>query len=1215
MSINRPKKSPLLNIVASAMLAVAAAASAGAELLIVEAGEPQTTIVMGSHASTNERIAAEELQLYLRKISGAMVPIVTDAKLDSGAGDGVKQSGLSTTSTRILVGRTLFTDRINLQTADLGLDGYLIETHGSDLVLLGNSEKGSLNAVYGFLEDYLHVRWFMPGEIGEDILPQKTIRVPDLRERHTPDFFAVHGLIWSGHTRGAPDWQRRNRASIGPPDYFFGHSFHHILVETPELRAKHPDWFARDAKGNSKKSGQLCTSHPEVVAIAIRKAALFFDRKPEAATFGVSPEDGGGFCQDWRCKALDEEIGVNNGFITDRFMYFANQIARGLRELDPVKYADKRIGFLAYHNYINPPEKIVPDPMVTVIMTHMHWSYCDVHAMDDRKCSTNRGFARRLQRWQAVSDHVGIYDYFGHNEFYVPWPLWNTTIPQHLAYFKEQGIESFVAESQQNWANQGMNFYAAAKLAWNTNRDMDALWDDFYTRFYGPAAESMRQYWQGWEADMGNWSDHGWDWILNANKVPLIEASRHHLDAAWEAVEAAESNGNNLEKVRGRLQLAEEGFKHTDMWYEMRRKWSANKIGEGITLARQMIDHIKSTKGSEPQVFIEWLALRHIEEQLRAMGGKPRQRAEGPTFPPTPVWDGRYTVPESAGTFRPLRLRTSSVNWGGGAVEIPFVLNQRARVWLAVYEKGSIETGERGLRGAWLRLEPQDKFVYASSGQIFGTGVHVLTWDGTDWEGKTVIPGEYAFDVIAVNNLDRPVLAGPSARTGWSSNLIDTRFDPPEIWVQEYEREYPANQHRAGDVIRGLLGVDYLTDSSAWERRSYNGVLDFDGARTLSGLRVDDIDPNIFWTTHYKGEQGGLYKMLIDRSARGWHRDPSFGVNGFAANFEDRLMAVEPWGPIVYGSHWSQGYPPLSTIESWDKETGEVVREFDVNDVYGNRGPGQIGVNRQGIWMASHSSPKVAFVAHDGRLIWVNRNGDEIGDHVSNEDAKLGLRALHIAPAKGNNIKIQPEVSGHAAFLTTSGNNRGAHFSVLGRDGAGLFEVILPSRLGPFRPDVTWHLRVVDEGGGRYDGIYYGTRFGLHSRSWDYPEDQKFGPGMLMYIPFDLASGELGPHITVVEEDQEKPGRFALQPAYPNPFNSQTVVRFQVPAKIAVNISIYNPAGQRVRTLIGAEFKSGAYRVTWDGRDRSGGELASGVYFLRMKAGDFLAVRAVTLLK
>ena len=411
-----------------------------------------------------------------------------------------------------------------------------------------------------------------------------------------------------------------------------------------------------------------------------------------------------------------------------------------------------------------------------------------------------------------------------------------------------------------------------------------------------------------------------------------------------------------------------------------------------------MIDHIKSTRGMEPQVFIEGLALQHIEEQRRAMGGRPRQAPEGPTFPQPPAWDGRFALPEVSGTFRPLRLQTSNVNWGGGQVEIPFVLNQRARVWLAVYEKGSIETGERGLRGAWLRLEPQDKFVFVSPGQIYGTGVHSLAWDGTDWEGSVVEGGRYAFDLIAVNNLDRPVLAGPSARTGWGSNLIDTRFDPPEIWIQEYEREYPATRHKAGDVIRGTLGVDYLAHSFAWERWSYNGVLDFEGARTHSGLRVDDLDPDIFWTTHYKGEEGGLYKMRIDRDELSWNSEPSFGVNGFAANFEDRLMAVEPWGPVVYGAHWSQGYPPLSTIESWDKNSGEIVREFDVNDVYGNRGPGQIGVNRQGIWMASHSSPNIAFVTHEGALVWVNRNGDEIGDFVSNEDANLGPAGIAHCP-------------------------------------------------------------------------------------------------------------------------------------------------------------------------------------------------------------------------
>ena len=88
----------------------------------------------------------------------------------------------------MLIGRNRFTEQIGPTTTDLGLDGYLIQTEGDDLILLGDSDKGSLNAVYGFLEDHLHVRWFMPGDLGEDVLPQQTIRIPHLRERHTPRF-------------------------------------------------------------------------------------------------------------------------------------------------------------------------------------------------------------------------------------------------------------------------------------------------------------------------------------------------------------------------------------------------------------------------------------------------------------------------------------------------------------------------------------------------------------------------------------------------------------------------------------------------------------------------------------------------------------------------------------------------------------------------------------------------------------------------------------------------------------------------------------------------------------------------------------------------------------------------------------------------------------------------------------------------------------------
>ena len=185
----------------------------------------------------------------------------------------------------------------------------------------------------------------------------------------------------------------------------------------------------------------------------------------------------------------------------------------------------------------------------------------------------------------------------------------------------------------------------------------------------------------------------------------------------------------------------------------------------------------------------------------------------------------------------------------------------------------------------------------------------------------------------------------------------------------------------------------------------------------------------------------------------------------------------------------------------------------------------------------------------------------------------------------------------------------------MGRDGAGLFEVELPARLGTFRPDVTWHLCIVDEEGGRYDGIYYGSRFGLQSRSWEYPEDQKFGPGMLMYIPFDLASAELGPHVTAVKEHEAVPGQYVLEPAYPNPFNPETLIRVQVPETTTVEVAIYNIPGQKLRTLASGTFEAGLHRLTWDGHDRIGRELASGVYFYRMKAGSFLATRSLTLLK
>ena len=96
--------------------------------------------------------------------------------------------------------------------------------------------------------------------------------------------------------------------------------------------------------------------------------------------------------------------------------------------------------------------------------------------------------------------------------------------------------------------------------------------------------------------------------------------------------------------------------------------------------------------------------------------------------------------------------------------------------------------------------------------------------------------------------------------------------------------------------------------------------------------------------------------------------------------------------------------------------------------------------------------------------------------------------------------------------------------------------------------------------------------------------------------------------------------RNTLLPNYPNPFNPETWLPFDLAKRSAVTISIYNSAGRTVRVLELGELPAGTYRAKekaafWDGRDRFGAPAASGVYFARIQAGSFSETRRMVLLK
>jgi len=93
------------------------------------------------------------------------------------------------------------------------------------------------------------------------------------------------------------------------------------------------------------------------------------------------------------------------------------------------------------------------------------------------------------------------------------------------------------------------------------------------------------------------------------------------------------------------------------------------------------------------------------------------------------------------------------------------------------------------------------------------------------------------------------------------------------------------------------------------------------------------------------------------------------------------------------------------------------------------------------------------------------------------------------------------------------------------------------------------------------------------------------------------------------------PETFALHPNFPNPFNPSTTIRYQLPEASNVHLIVYDATGRVVRTLVEGKMEAGHYTVTWNGRDASGRVVASGVYLVRMEAGDFIEARKMVQVK
>lgn len=141
---------------------------------------------------------------------------------------------------------------------------------------------------------------------------------------------------------------------------------------------------------------------------------------------------------------------------------------------------------------------------------------------------------------------------------------------------------------------------------------------------------------------------------------------------------------------------------------------------------------------------------------------------------------------------------------------------------------------------------------------------------------------------------------------------------------------------------------------------------------------------------------------------------------------------------------------------------------------------------------------------------------------------------------------------------------------------------------------------------------------GNTSNTWNSITEVAFAKDVVSLSTFaasSAASKNLAAQENAEAAGGEQPLEFSLEPNYPNPFNPTTTIAYQLPEDAPVRLSIYNVAGQLVRTLVNETQQAGHYSVEWNGRDETGQLVGSGLYLYRLEAGTFRQNRTMIMVK
>ena len=563
------------------------ASAANADRFLVDKGQPKAEIVIAESAQRSTRLAAQELQNTVLKISGAKLPIVNQP----GGGD----------VNHIYIGKSLYTEALKLNTdglkdgayriasgdswlallgedtefspiepwakhnadlasgkaqqewnkitgADWGLPNALIykerfnldgntglpearkEVKAKPLEMWGFDERGSFNAVCGFLQ-HLGVRWYLPGELGEVIPSLPSIALPRLNEVAKPDFpIRRINLRFGVHNRDIGQWGMR----LGMRDPYPIQCAHGLdqMTNRPEVLSAHPEWFALYGGKRQVQIGeqlhQLCYSNEELFWETVRYARAQIDHY-KLETISIMPPDGyTAICQCGLCVGKDSPEKESRGRLSNHVWDFVNRVAREVGKTHP----SKKILNCAYGVYTLPPtqiEKMEPNVVVSIV---------GGRRLTSDKAAEKEDLRKLREEWaRKTSNPIVIFENYPFTDRGWYLPVFNV----HSIF---EGIQATKGNSdgediwlsmRQDFDKVGIGFnhflvYFTQKMYWGgRSQNGDAMFLEYCRLFYGPAEKPMLAFFEFCER---NWREMEKEKVLADKALELFSAAQSKVEPA-----------------------------------------------------------------------------------------------------------------------------------------------------------------------------------------------------------------------------------------------------------------------------------------------------------------------------------------------------------------------------------------------------------------------------------------------------------------------------------------------------------------------------------------------------------------------------------------------------------------------------------------------------------------------------------------------------------